>query len=542
MEVEYRKDLRHNYMVIAKDDALNPGQYCIDLLEHQTIDGILPFELRRFDNRVFYYYEITGKQSMGNIFEKAVLNYDSIKDIFREIIEILEKAYEYLLPEDDFVLSPEFIYMNIVINRPNLCYLPGSAKSIYSQMRSLLEYLMNKVDYNDKDAVLLIYQLYAVSREEEFTLDQLFEVLEKNQQDKLTERTTQKKAERRPEASDRPTEIGTKCWSANDGSSAEEDIVTRGNASGIRKELFRFKSDDNDEDELPADVPLMKEKIESEAEIAVYPIQNLVLSGICIVIGALLIILGFTTGILYNSFGNRIDYSKLLALVLIILCSEGYGLKKLLDKKNKVTKVVKTCEYVDPRKSIELQGIKRKRTPKPHISDHIDLDDDKENDQTLHNQGLPKDRETEYLDEVKSLTDLKKQSKAFVESNERPLEKNCEDEDDNPTCLLSSLADKKSELILKALDEINYNDIIISTFPFFIGKLKKNVDYCLEKDVISRYHAKITTEDERYFITDLNSTNGTYINGEALMTYQKKEIKIGDEIVLADIRFLFVTK
>jgi hypothetical protein len=286
----------------------------------------------------------------------------------------------------------------------------------------------------------------------------------------------------------------------------------------------------------------MKEKIESEAEIAVYPIQNLVLSGICIVIGALLIILGFTTGILYNSFGNRIDYSKLLALVLIILCSEGYGLKKLLDKKNKVTKVVKTCEYVDPRKSIELQGIKRKRTPKPHISDHIDLDDDKENDQTLHNQGLPKDRETEYLDEVKSLTDLKKQSKAFVESNERPLEKNCEDEDDNPTCLLSSLADKKSELILKALDEINYNDIIISTFPFFIGKLKKNVDYCLEKDVISRYHAKITTEDERYFITDLNSTNGTYINGEALMTYQKKEIKIGDEIVLADIRFLFVTK
>jgi pSer/pThr/pTyr-binding forkhead associated (FHA) protein len=66
------------------------------------------------------------------------------------------------------------------------------------------------------------------------------------------------------------------------------------------------------------------------------------------------------------------------------------------------------------------------------------------------------------------------------------------------------------------------------------------VDYCLEKDVVSRFHAKITKEQEQYYITDLNSTNGTFVNQEPLQTYQKKEIKLGDEIAFANIRYQFL--
>jgi preprotein translocase subunit SecY len=95
-------------------------------------------------------------------------------------------------------------------------------------------------------------------------------------------------------------------------------------------------------------------------------------------------------------------------------------------------------------------------------------------------------------------------------------------------------------IFISIISRLPVETIKIFHFPFFIGKLKKNVDYCLVNDVVSRYHTKITKEDDTFFIMDLNSTNGTFLNGEALPTYQKKELRLGDEIALANIKFLFI--
>jgi pSer/pThr/pTyr-binding forkhead associated (FHA) protein len=116
-------------------------------------------------------------------------------------------------------------------------------------------------------------------------------------------------------------------------------------------------------------------------------------------------------------------------------------------------------------------------------------------------------------------------------------------EDYNPTCLLSDIAEQPEDtakILLKSPDEEQYSSICIEEFPFFIGKLRKNVDYCLEKNVVSRYHAKLTKEEEdKYYITDLNSTNGTFVNERLLTSYEKKEIIQGDRIALANLNFEF---
>ena len=79
----------------------------------------------------------------------------------------------------------------------------------------------------------------------------------------------------------------------------------------------------------------------------------------------------------------------------------------------------------------------------------------------------------------------------------------------------------------------------MDNFPFVIGKYKNNVDYLLDKEVVSRYHLKITMEDDKYYITDLNSTNGTYLNEKPLPCYKKHEIVSGDEVSIAGIKYIF---
>lgn len=56
--------------------------------------------------------------------------------------------------------------------------------------------------------------------------------------------------------------------------------------------------------------------------------------------------------------------------------------------------------------------------------------------------------------------------------------------------------------------------------------------------VISSRHAQITKNDGKWFITDLHSTNKTYINNIQLMPDIPNEIKENDVIILANISFV----
>lgn len=69
-----------------------------------------------------------------------------------------------------------------------------------------------------------------------------------------------------------------------------------------------------------------------------------------------------------------------------------------------------------------------------------------------------------------------------------------------------------------------------------IGRTDEN-DIVINHRSISRNHAKITLENGRYSIADLNSSNGVRINGEE---YGKVELRRGDMIDLGHVRMRFV--
>src|SRR6187399_3152371 len=43
-----------------------------------------------------------------------------------------------------------------------------------------------------------------------------------------------------------------------------------------------------------------------------------------------------------------------------------------------------------------------------------------------------------------------------------------------------------------------------------------NASICLESQAVSRQHARILYDDGEYFVEDLNSSNGTYVNGKRI--------------------------
>ena len=54
---------------------------------------------------------------------------------------------------------------------------------------------------------------------------------------------------------------------------------------------------------------------------------------------------------------------------------------------------------------------------------------------------------------------------------------------------------------------------------------------------VSREHVCLCHEGRRWFVEDLNSTNGTYLNGERVVA--KRDLRDGDSLKVGDIAFIF---
>lgn len=106
------------------------------------------------------------------------------------------------------------------------------------------------------------------------------------------------------------------------------------------------------------------------------------------------------------------------------------------------------------------------------------------------------------------------------------------------TTILSSNQDR-IEGILRYEGTNSLQDIPIFSEPFVIGSAA-NCDGIVHHPNISRNHAKITYHDEAYFIEDLNSTNGTRVNGELLSYKTKVALKKNDSIYFANEPFRFM--
>ena len=64
------------------------------------------------------------------------------------------------------------------------------------------------------------------------------------------------------------------------------------------------------------------------------------------------------------------------------------------------------------------------------------------------------------------------------------------------------------------------------------------MDGLIVHPTISRIHAKIEKREQGYFLTDLNSTNGTFVNDRLLDVNETVLLAIGDVVRFADVEYV----
>lgn len=173
MQVAYRRNLNHSYMVIQSEEV--SSGYETEMFLHNQIQGFLPLEMVLSNGKSQYWYEITGRQSLDAWLETTKMRAEILRSLVWKIHEICEQAQRYLLDMDAIVFDAEHIFLRNGSNDISFCYLPTEKRPATNRFKQLAEYLLQKLDHTDEEAVQFGYQVYQLTVDDGFGLDVMME-------------------------------------------------------------------------------------------------------------------------------------------------------------------------------------------------------------------------------------------------------------------------------------------------------------------------------------------------------------------------------
>ena len=482
MEVRYFKDYKYNYLILRCEETKEESRYQQKMLASNKIERILKCSVRNVNGAAYYYYDISSKVTLENLYQGKKMSYTQVKDFLEQMDFIYSNLTKFFLEESGLLIQPEYIYYDISSKQYYGLYYPQTnhdkEKKIESEnlYEPLMDFLLNHIDTENQKLVDNIYQIYELSEEQFFSLADalsLFEDLE--EEDYSAEKVIEKVALKEKRIERKGIEIQGK-----------ENLFSQENE-------YPFLQDwkEAEEVELDSSLPDSKKKKEEKG----HNEKNRLYYGLF----AVLSLCG-----LGGEFWIYLEYQLTQQEMTMILCCAVVTL---------------LCVVFSLVKCV-LSG---RRDKKQEKEDEI----------------LQREIEDEFRDmhPVSLHGVLDKNMDLAIAGNTRPSQNDYEGDYDET--VFFDLKHRPEEYKLYSLDKKNKKHIELTKFPFTIGKMAGCVDCALTDDSISRLHARIEKRENKIFLTDMNSTNGTYKNGLRMEPNETVEIEPGDEIRLGKLNYCY---
>ena len=175
------KDKDRNTLIIT--DEVEAGAYFEKsgfrekMVRNNHIKGLLEFSVNIVDHEKIYEYNTDGMVNLEHVSLHEELSYERIKSMLLGIVDVILGGNKYMLDEKDYIMDPQYIFFDGKGN-PYMAYHTGYDHPFCEQLENLSEYLMNRIDYHDQQAVLMVYTVYMRSREEGFGVNELKKYIE----------------------------------------------------------------------------------------------------------------------------------------------------------------------------------------------------------------------------------------------------------------------------------------------------------------------------------------------------------------------------
>ena len=477
---EFIRTATRNYISIEKPTGYE-DDYQMAMIMENDIKGLLKIEERMIDGKEYLYYDISSLQPIQRMYEHKGLSSDEIKNTVRNMIKALKEADDHMLDITNIVLSPLYIYTDPDDRNIYMMFYPYNTDSGSNEMTELAEFFLERIERSDADAAVFAYKFYQTVRKDNYVLADLEAIVDESFASKEREKS---------------------------------------NASGIKeKGGGLFRADEQVNKPVGEAINICKRTPAKKDDDKKIPFA--VIAGLLAVsaVVCLLVLSGVFPNVGKNP-GQKIVAAALAVsfLVALIVFTVDH-IRKCRHEKQDDPK---------PQDLILQQESSRPESSKEDIvrSDILRSDnpDQKVSDQKVSDQKVSDQNFDSFFSD---LTPKAPAPKAPVTSTE--------DITFGKTVFLSE-DDEAPDNILEDKKGKEYK---IDHFPFLIGKMSDSADLVLNDRTVSRIHARITTENDHYFIQDCNSTNGTFLNGMELKGDEMAMLSKNDEIEIGHVKLSY---
>ena len=175
MEIRYRREIRHNYLIIKMDGC--EEDYEMRMAEENCVGGFLPFLVKESGEGKEFYYEITSRQPLSRMAERRPMSGEELRHLILGIAGAVTEMEKFLLSEGNILLEPDYIYIEPQNYTVSLCFVPGYGGDFPAALGKLMEYLLGKVSHDDRGGVVLAYELFQATRQENYGIRDLLRIL-----------------------------------------------------------------------------------------------------------------------------------------------------------------------------------------------------------------------------------------------------------------------------------------------------------------------------------------------------------------------------
>lgn len=483
---EFESDSSASYLVLrnAQEDKLQKLQ--VEMMEQNPNSGIIPLSLRVKNNEYMIFYNITSKITLNQLLKRKSLKKNEFLDLLISISKTISECKNYYAYDKNFAIDGDLIYVNPANLDTSLIYIPVSFQVSFKDV--FIDFVKKLIDdvvrIDENEDMGFIQRIRVQLREDIFSMHEFIRVLngfryKSDAKDDPNKNYIHETMVRNNQ--NNVMDIGK-----NDSSKQKSAINIPPPAVGEKRQKAQKSNN--------TFVPMRdNSSTDSSGTILVYP-KNLIYAAIGLQAAVIIVLVISFIGVLKS---RNQDFTIVLGVGIVVGAIDFLIMRKLLDK-NKMIPASRSENRSKGDRNIGDRYIKKVEDAKPDVVKVLEGGI----------RGPVNEPGTEILCD------------------------NCKDD----TVLLKEVTGLP--YLIGKNDGENIR-IIINKDSFLIGRLKSQVDCEINNSSVSKIHSEIIKKEGHYYIKDLNSSNGTYVNSERIKSNFEFEIKNHDVIRIANVEFEF---
>jgi hypothetical protein len=479
--------------------------YQVEMLAKNRIDFLLPLSVQRLNNNWKLSYDITSKIPLGKVLERKCLKYGEFASILKQIGKLSAKLKDYLLDISSVIFNNSYIYCDPSDLSLYFMYFPVKNADFSSDtIKDFLRNLILNIRLTEDSSGSILKRLLDVLKSETFTPEMLLKCINSELRETFEDRLA-----------------GFSSDEGNEGISLISETPDQRQKNGT----MNCRENRNN-----------REKNGETHGGFKHPLKSYIVAG-----AANAFFVGLLVYMLFLRRASNDITGTVLGLALIGFAANYFIFTRLFSDEKKTGDCNVIMEASDNNIVKSLYGetaekvIAHPKRSAVYVNKMVGSCME-EFRKVTENKAHESDCKSH--DEVKEIQPPGLSVRTYIENSE-PF---------SGTAHTGMGTQDRTVILGYASGNIPYlqshscpgERIYITKDSVLLGRLSDSVDYAINNRAVGKIHAEIVRKDDGYYIIDLNSVNGTYVNNERITCSTEVKLKNGDIVTLANESYTFV--